>query len=455
MAAAARVRDRAGVQQVESSVECHNLGGPAQPDAQGLPGGAYRVAAMAVCLLLSACAPFGGPAGRDATDASAGLPSFYGTHFERSPSVEDLTRLGRRLFADTSLSASGALACASCHDPARAYGPPGKAAVMQGGADMASPGVRAVPSLTYQQATPPFTEHFTETEGDDSIDQGPAGGHGWDGRASSAHDQAAFPLLSPFEMANASPEAAIGRLRQSPNAQLFRATFGDHVLDDPRLSWTALRLALEVFQQSPADFYPYTSKYDASLRGEVALSASERRGLELFDDPDKGNCAACHPSAIKRGQFPQFTDYGFIALGVPRNAEIPANRDATYFDLGLCGPYRTDVSGQAEYCGLFKTPSLRNVALRETFFHNGEFHTLEDAVRFYVKRDLEPERFYPRNPDGTVRKFDDLPAAYQSHVNTDPPFQTSDRQPALNDAEIADVVTFLRTLTDGYRAPHR
>jgi hypothetical protein len=174
MAAAARVRDRAGVQQVESSVECHNLGGPAQPDAQGLPGGAYRVAAMAVCLLLSACAPFGGPAGRDATDASAGLPSFYGTHFERSPSVEDLTRLGRRLFADTSLSASGALACASCHDPARAYGPPGKAAVMQGGADMASPGVRAVPSLTYQQATPPFTEHFTETEGDDSIDQGPA-----------------------------------------------------------------------------------------------------------------------------------------------------------------------------------------------------------------------------------------------------------------------------------------
>src|SRR3546814_7422914 len=62
--------------------------------------------------------------------------------------------------------------------------------------------------------------------------------------------------------------------------------------------------------------------------------------------------------------------------GVPRNPEIPANADASYYDLGLCGPMRTDQHDNQNYCGLFKTPSLRNVAERGAFFHNGRFHTL-------------------------------------------------------------------------------
>ena len=56
--------------------------------------------------------------------------------------------------------------------------------------------------------------------------------------------------------------------------------------------------------------------------------------------------------------------FGYNALGAPRNPEIPANADPTYFDLGLCGPYRTDLASHAEYCGKFRTPSLRNAARR-------------------------------------------------------------------------------------------
>jgi cytochrome c peroxidase len=381
---------------------------------------------------------------------SATSASFYAARFSRQPTVAELTELGRVLFADISLSASGKLACASCHDPAHAYGPPDGRPVAMGGPNMDLPGVRAIPSLTYGQATPAFDEHFSETEGDDSVDQGPAGGRGWDGRASSAHQQAELPLLSPFEMANEDSAAAINRLRNSRSAAIFRATFGDTVLADEALSWKGMLLALEVFQQSPSDFYPYTSKYDAWLRGAATLSESEQRGLDLFNDPGKGNCAECHPSAIRRGGFPQFTDYGFLALGVPRNPRIPVNANPKYFDLGLCGPYRTDLTAQTSYCGLFKTPSLRNVALRRTFFHNGVFTSLDEVVRFYVTRDLKPEDFFPRKPDGSVAVFNDLPPAFRDNINVEAPFRTSSGAAALSEPEIGDVVNFLKTLTDGF-----
>jgi cytochrome c peroxidase len=404
----------------------------------------------AVLLSLGACKRHDTPLA-SGVPAPAAATSFYASPFEKHPDAGTLTALGRALFADASLSASGRMACASCHDPAHAYGPADGRPVQSGGADMASPGLRAVPSLTYQQDLPPFSEHFNDTDGDDSVDQGPTGGRGWDGRASSAHEQAIVPLLSPFEMANADSAAAVQRLRLSPNAARFRQAFGEHVLDDVPLAWNGLLMALEVFQQSPEDFYPYSSKYDAFLRNKAALSEGERRGLALFNDPTKGNCAQCHPSAIKRGAFPQFTDRGFIAIGVPRNSAIPANADRRYHDLGLCGPMRTDLRDRAEYCGLFKTPTLRNVALRRVFFHNGALHSLEDVMAFYAERDLHPEKFYPRGKDGRVEKFDDLPEAYRQNINVDAPFdRLPGARPALSRAERADIVAFLRTLTDGY-----
>src|SRR6476661_4786759 len=98
-------------------------------------------------------------------------------------------------------------------------------------------------------------------------------------------------------------------------------------------------------------------------------------------------------------------------------AAIPANDNPAYFDLGLCGPERTDLAARADLCGAFKVPSLRNVALTAPYFHNGRFETLEQVVSFYVRRDTNPDEWYPLDSDGLVRKFDDLPAQYVVSVN--------------------------------------
>ena len=380
--------------------------------------------------------------------AAKKTPSFYETPFERKPDFKTLVALGRSLFSDKALSASGRVSCASCHDPAHAYGPPNRLPVQRGGPALDLPGVRAVPSLTYHQFVPSFQEHFFDNDGNDSEDQGPTGGLDWDGRANSGHEQAAGPLLSPFEMANADMAAVVARLRSSPDAGAMRDAFGPHVLDDPRHAWNGLLLALEVFQQSPADFYPFSSKYDAYLRGQAKLSAAEMRGMAVFDGKTKGNCASCHISAIKRGAFPLFTDFGLIAIGVPRNPAIPANAKPDYRDLGVCGPLRTDLQGRDEYCGRFRTPSLRNVATRGVFFHNGVYTKLEDAVRFYALRDADPKRIYGA---GKSRRFADLPEKYHGNLNDEAPFGSKPGdKPTMTEAEIADVVAFLKTLTDGY-----
>jgi len=185
---------------------------------------------------------------------------FYATRFERQPNPAELTELGRRLFNEPALSATGRMSCAACHSPQHAYGPPNALAVQWGGPDGRLQGLRAVPSLRYRQGTPPFNEHFSDNDGNDSLDQGPTGGRTWDGRANSAHEQAEMPLLSPLEMANRSPADVIARLAGSPSAAAFRATFGPQTLSQPDKAWKGLLWALEVFQQSPADFYPYTSR---------------------------------------------------------------------------------------------------------------------------------------------------------------------------------------------------
>ena len=382
--------------------------------------------------------------------AAADTP-FYATPFERQPTVPELTATGRALFSDPALSASGRTACATCHDPAHAYGPPNARSVQMAGPDGRTPGTRAVPSLRYIQAIPPFTEHFFDSDGDDSTDQGPAGGYTWDGRARNLHEQAALPLLSELEMANRDPAQVVANVRRSPSSALLQRTFGAHVLDDTERGWRAILLSLEVFQQDPAQFYPYDSKYDAYLRGKATLSEQERKGLALFNDPAKGNCAACHPSTIREGRFPAFSDWGYIALGVPRNRTIAANADARYYDLGLCGPNRTDLTAEREYCGRFRTPTLRNSARRAVYFHNGSFTRLEDVVRFYAERDTRPARWYPRGRDGHVQAYDDLPRELRDNVNREPPFgRAPGTKPALDEGEIRDVVAFLKTLDDGY-----
>jgi cytochrome c peroxidase len=361
--------------------------------------------------------------------------------------ADAMSALGRKLFFEPALSASGKMSCATCHDPAHGFGPADARAVELGGADLRQSGVRAVPSLEYLQAVPQFTEHFFDADdsGNESVDNGPTGGLTWDGRADRGRDQARFPLLSPYEMANRTPAAVVARaLAKGYGAPLRR------ISDDP---FAAVLVALETFEQDAPSFYPYSSKYDAVLAGKAELSPEEARGRALFEDPAKGNCAHCHISRRGAdGRPPQFTDYGFAAVAPPRNRDIPANADPDYFDLGLCGPLRTDLAARKDYCGMFMTPSLRNVALRQSFFHNGVFHTLRDAVAFYASRETDPAKWFSRNPDGTVRKYDDLPPAYAANVNREPPFDRAfGAPPALDDREIDAIVAFLETLSDGYR----
>ncbi|MDR3470282.1 MAG: cytochrome c peroxidase [Devosia sp.] len=406
----------------------------------------------------------------DQTNAGAAAPA----------PLSAMAQLGQKMFFDAGLSASGRQSCASCHVPYKAFAPDNALAVQLGGPDMKGPGIRATPSLGYMTTTPPFSigpESLFEVEGQPTgptaatltgrskaalaaqaqANPVPEGGFFWDGRADTLEEQPMGPLLSPFEMANASVHEVVDHLEHAAYVDDFRALFGPHVFDDEAMAMGEASFALARYEAEDPGFSPFSSKYDAYLAGKARLTADEAAGLKLFDDPKKGNCSSCHldkPTAD--GRPPVFTDFEYEALGLPRNRAIPANADPTYFDLGICGPMRKDdFAKQAANCGLFKTPTLRNVATRQAFFHNGVFHRLEDVLDFYVERDIHPETFYPRGADGKVDKFDDLPALYHKNIDViDAPFDRHPgQQPALDAHERQQIIAFLKTLTDGYKAP--
>jgi cytochrome c peroxidase len=353
-------------------------------------------------------------------------------------------RLGEQIFRDTALSASGRQSCASCHSAAAAHAAPNELAAQFGGVSGDQPGRRSSPSIRYLAANTAF--HF-DGEGT------PTGGFFWDGRAASLQDQAGRPFLSAIEMANASVADVVDKLSRAGYADEFKRVFGADIFQRPDNAFARMTLALQQFQREDPALRPFSSKYDEFLRGRAGLSEQELRGLALFNRADKGNCAACHPSGKGAdGSHPLFTDFSYDDLGVPRNPELAQNADPAFFDMGLCARDGSDLAARTDLCGAFKVPTLRNVALRRVFFHNGRFKSLKDTLTFYVQRDIHPEKFYPLAADGSVNKFDDLPAAYRANVNTsEAPYNRAPGDaPALSDAEIDDVIAFLKTLTDGY-----
>lgn len=353
--------------------------------------------------------------------------------------------LGEKIFKDASLSASGKMSCATCHDPANAHAQTNDLSVQLGGANLDIPGFRAVPSLRYLNLTPAF---FFAADGT------PTGGFTRDGRAQSLAQQAERPFLAPHEMANLDKADVVAKLQRATYVSEFKTVFGNAIFADSDTAFDRVQFALQQYQKEDSAFHPYDAKYDQFLAGKVMLNEAELRGLALFNNPAKGNCAACHTSSKGAdGASPLFTDFTYDNLGVPRNPAIPATADAAYFDLGLCGPDRTDLSARSDLCGAFKVPSLRNVATRKVFFHNGRFTSLRDAVSFYVRRDTNPEEWYPLASDGTVLKFNDLPATYVTNVNTTevPYNRQRGMAAALSPAEVEDVIKFLGSLSDGYK----
>ncbi|GAN60624.1 cytochrome-c peroxidase [Acetobacter cibinongensis] len=420
--------------------------------------------------------PTGGQSCNPTADGSNPCPRKLHVHTQQPLST--MATVGKAMFFDPALSGSGKLSCASCHVPSLHYGPAGNTSVFMGGVTGNREGRREIPSLTYLERQPPFSIGPDDAVADDvaptiAVPVGggahaaksasntvnsatnlvPQGGLFLDGRADTLHQQASGPMFDPDEMAGL-PEKVTARLQTADYAAPLRDLAGVRGRKSSDFLLSEGLFALARYQIEDQKFHSYSSKFDSWLQGKARFSPIERQGYLLFNDPQKGNCAACHVDTVRGdGLPPLFTDHQYEALAAPRNPALTHTRDASYYDLGVCDQKSGGRKDLAPYCGMFATPTLRNVATRHTFFHNGVFHSLEDVMDFYVMRDLEPGRFYPRGPDGKVQIYNDIPTAYQGNIDkSDAPFDRKPgEKPALNEAERKAIIAFLQTLTDGWK----
>lgn len=348
--------------------------------------------------------------------------------------------LGRAVFFDRTLSEPPGTSCASCHDPDRAFASSnGSSLGVPRGSRPGHFARRATPSLLYLKFVPRF--RFAQ-EADDP-QSAPVGGLFWDGRVDTIAELARQPLLNPDEMNGQGGALVAQKIEAGPYAAAFQSAFPG-ALDDPDAALAAVGAALEAFLTTDA-MAPFSSKFDDVVRGQASFTPLEEQGLRSFKDDTKGACAQCHllDDTAREPQRSLFTDYGFDAVAPPKNGRVPPS---TKPDLGLCERQdRVTPTNDAMFCVNFRTPSLRNVAVRPSFMHNGAFTNLRDVVAFYASRTTDPRRWYR---SGAL--FDSVPKEYRRQVNVgSPPYNRRQGDPpALNDAEIDAIVAFLRTLTD-------
>ena len=376
------------------------------------------------------------------------------------PDLAPLTRLqalGQKIFNDHNLSEPRGMACVTCHAPQTGFaGNNGSVIGVAFGSRPGVLGLRNAMTNAYAGFIPAFSWRVDADDGDTD----PVGGHFWDARADTLALQATMPFLAAAEMNNPSAAALVGKVALADYAGLMKAEFGNGVFADPAQALLDMGSAIAAFETS-GQLQQFSSKYDSFIKGVVPLSPAENRGMLLFMDPKRANCASCHlmNPASANPQDSLFSDFSLYANGIPRNSAIPENANPGFFDLGLCGPARTRPALGANvpasvsierFCGTFKMPMLRNVAAREAFMHNGFFKNLKEVVEFYATRNSNPTRWY--GPAGVPN---DLPVAYLPNIQKDhAPFNSPpEAGPVLTPAEIDDVVAFLKTLTDGYKRP--
>jgi cytochrome c peroxidase len=350
--------------------------------------------------------------------------------------LSPLAALGREIFHDPSLSASGQQSCASCHRAE--FGHASAHGIEKGGPAMQATGQRNVPSIRYLQ-----TRHALNFDNEGKA----SGGFFWDGRAASLETQAAEPFLNPVEMANRDAEAVVKKLSQATYAKQFAALNGQTIWQHPGQAFAAMTQALAAYQREDPDLQRFDSRFDRVMQGRARFTPAEERGWALFKDTEKGNCAACHTAeASADGTPPLFTDHSYDNLGVPRLSGLPIAARDTDHDLGLCNTKQIAArSNKSELCGAFKVPSLRNVAVRQAFFHNASFTDLRDVIVFYATRDTDAKHWYGAGP-----AFNDVPAKYRRNVNrSEVPYgQKPGETPRLNEQDIDDLLAFLHALTD-------
>ncbi len=337
-------------------------------------------------------------------------------------------RLGALVFTDPSLSTPAGQGCADCHAPSTAFRDPESDRSTSMGAVAGRFGARNAPSAMYARFAPPLHH--------DAATGGWIGGLFWDGRASSLEQQAGMPMLHPLEMNNPDKASVVRAIRRASYAGQFRAVFGADALDDVDAAFGHVTEVLAAYEQT-AMFAPFSSKYDRYLAGRETLTPDEQRGLAIFEDPRRGNCASCHPSRPGvDGSPPLFTTFGYANLGIPRyrNSKFlvqPAafNPDGDrYVDHGLMVTV-----GDPAQDGKFRVPTLRNVARTAPYGHNGYFENLQYMVDFLATRDVG-------SADPAVKWAPPEVAATVDHEHVG--------HLGLSPRDIDDVVAFLGALTD-------
>jgi cytochrome c peroxidase len=251
----------------------------------------------------------------------------------------DSIALGRKLFYDVRLSRDSTVSCASCHSPELHFSDGQPLAKGVGG----QLGARNSPTVLNAAYS---TFQF------------------WDGRAASLEKQAGGPIADPKEM-NLPHDVCVAKLNSD---QEYRDQFAK-VFGSGQITMDKVEKAVASFERtllsgnSPFDRYQYGGD-------RTALSAEAIRGLAIFTDKNRGNCATCHTIGEK---YALFTDGKFHNLGAGMNSSGELTDLGRYVQTGL----------EADR-GSFRTPSLRNVAKTAPYMHDGSLRTLKDVVDFYV-----------------------------------------------------------------------
>ena len=318
-----------------------------------------------------------------------------------NPQTPEKIALGEKLFFDGRLSADGSVACATCHDPARAFteGRPVSIGI-HGRA-----GQRNAPSV--------LNALYNKTQF-------------WDGRVKTLEDQAGFPIINPVEMGQPTLDAAVTAIAGIEEyRQAFQKAFGRPV-NSPDLV-----RALAAYERALPSF---DSPFDHFIAGDRnAIDDAARRGWELFNT--KARCNKCHALTETKRDATNFTDNDFhnIGIGIVRHNVVAlaakAQRDITSGNLEAVdrAAIETDMSVLGRFLitkkeadtASFKTPNLRNVLVTGPYFHDGSQETLWDVIDHYNKG-----------------------AGLQN------PWLDEDIQPlALTEPEIDDLAAFLASLT--------
>jgi cytochrome c peroxidase len=253
--------------------------------------------------------------------------------------------LGRMLFFDPILSGSRTVACSSCHNPGLTWADSRKLAAGVGQMDLHTPtliDVAWVPIL------------------------------GWDGKYRSLESVAFGPLLAPRNMNSTEPEV-ISRLTAIPGyIQAFEQAFPGGETE-PKVTRSHIEQALATFERT---IIATRAPFDRWIAGdETAIGEPAKRGFVLFNG--KAACAECH-------QGPSFTDFSFHDIGVARED-----------DIGRARLFPSSVKLRHA----FKVPTLRDIARRAPYMHDGSLPTLEAVVDEYntggIDRPSRSSLIYP------------------------------------------------------------